>query len=72
MIDYRTFLEKKIRLSEGCGFDVPLEEINPALKPHSRAIVQWGLRGGAARNLCQLWTAQDGNADRNHAADRRA
>lgn len=46
MSDYRTFLEKKIRLSEGCGFDVPLEEINPALKPHTRAIVQWALRGG--------------------------
>lgn len=43
---YRAFLERKIRLDRGCGFEVPIEEINPALKPHTRAIVQWALRGG--------------------------
>jgi DNA modification methylase len=44
--DYRAFLEAKIRLDRGSGFEVALEDINPALKPHTRAIVQWALRGG--------------------------
>jgi DNA modification methylase len=45
-VEYREFLARKIRLDQGCGFEVPLEEINPALKPFTRAIVQWALRGG--------------------------
>lgn len=43
---YRSFLEGKVQLGNSFGFDVPLEEINPNLKPHTRAIVKWALRGG--------------------------
>lgn len=43
---YRQFLESKIKLDAHHGFDVDLEEINPHLKPHTRAIVKWALRGG--------------------------
>lgn len=43
---YRQFLEAKIRMAPAIGFDVPLDRINPALKPHTRALVQWGVRGG--------------------------
>lgn len=44
--EYRTFLKNKIKLAPSKGFDVPLEQINPALKPHTRDIVRWALAGG--------------------------
>lgn len=44
--DYITFLRGKIKLAPESGFVVDLAEINPALKPHTRAIVQWCIRGG--------------------------
>jgi hypothetical protein len=43
---YLQFLREKIRLARFDGFDVPLEGINPALKPHTRDIVRWMLKGG--------------------------
>lgn len=43
---YIDFLRAKIKLANFSGFDVPLEEINPELKPHTRAIVQWAVKGG--------------------------
>jgi DNA modification methylase len=46
VMNYRDFLERKIRMAPAIGFDVELDEINPALKPHTRALVQWGVRGG--------------------------
>jgi hypothetical protein len=45
-IDYRRFLEAKVKLGESAGFEVDIAEINPALKPFSRAIVQWAAAGG--------------------------
>jgi DNA modification methylase len=44
--DYESFLREKIKLAAFTGFDVPLEEINPALKPHTRDIARWVLKGG--------------------------
>lgn len=44
--DYIDFLRRKIKLASFSGFDVPLDAINPALKPHTRAIVQWCVKGG--------------------------
>jgi len=44
--DYSNFLRAKIRLAPAKGFDVPLEQINPNLKPHTRDIVRWALQGG--------------------------
>ncbi|ADE12166.1 DNA methyltransferase [Sideroxydans lithotrophicus] len=43
---YLEFLKGKIKLAALDGFDVDLEQINPHLKPHTRAIVQWALKGG--------------------------
>lgn len=43
---YREFLEAKVKLAPSRGFDVALEDVNPALKPHARAIVPWACSGG--------------------------
>lgn len=43
---YDQFLREKIKMASYKGFDVPLEEINPGLKPHTREIVRWALQGG--------------------------
>jgi DNA modification methylase len=43
---YNNFLRGKIKLAQRKGFDVPLEQINPGLKPHTRDIVKWALQGG--------------------------
>ncbi|WP_457825188.1 hypothetical protein, partial [Staphylococcus aureus] len=43
---YEEFLRQKIKLASFRGFDVPLEQINPALKPHTRDIVRWAVQGG--------------------------
>ena len=43
---YLDFLRNKIRLADFAGFDVAESDINPILKPHQRAIVQWAVRGG--------------------------
>lgn len=43
---YLQFLREKINLARFTGFDVPLEQINPALKPHTRDIVRWMVKGG--------------------------
>lgn len=43
---YLQFLREKIKLARFDGFDVPIEEINPALKPHTRDIVRWMVKGG--------------------------
>jgi DNA modification methylase len=44
--DYNDFLRAKIKLAQRKGFDVPLDQINPGLKPHTRDIVRWALQGG--------------------------
>lgn len=44
--DYNDFLRAKIKLAPRKGFDVPLKQINPGLKPHTRDIVRWALQGG--------------------------
>lgn len=46
MSDYRVFLEQKVKLDHACGFEVDEREMNPALKDHTRAMVQWALHGG--------------------------
>ena len=45
-MDYIDFLKGKIKLAEFGGFNVADSDINPILKPHQRAIVQWAVRGG--------------------------
>lgn len=43
---YLDFLKAKAVVAPVSGFDVELDDLHPWLKPHARAIVQWGLRGG--------------------------
>ena len=43
---YQEFLNSKIDISQESGFEVSLKEINPALKDHQKAVVQWAVRGG--------------------------
>lgn len=45
-LEYRAFLEAKVRLDHACGFEVEASELNPALKDHTRAGVKWALQGG--------------------------
>jgi DNA methylase len=45
-MDYEAFLRAKIKLAPFAGFDVDPAEINPALKPHTRDIVRWMVKGG--------------------------
>ena len=46
LAEYDAFLKSKIKLAQRKGFDVPLEQINTGLKPHTRDIVRWALAGG--------------------------
>lgn len=45
-MNYESFLQTKIIRAPESGFEVPEEEINPALKPHQRDAVRWALKGG--------------------------
>jgi DNA modification methylase len=45
-LDYRGFLEGKIRLAGSEGFDVDPADIHPWLKPHAAELTLWALRGG--------------------------
>mgnify|MGYP001059179361 CR=1 FL=1 len=44
--DYRAFLEAKIKMAPLRGVPIAAESVNPALKPHCRAIVPWLVKGG--------------------------
>ncbi|WP_307598512.1 DNA methyltransferase [Variovorax boronicumulans] len=46
VMEYAEFLRQKIKLASFTGFDVALENINPALKPHTRDVVRWMAKGG--------------------------
>lgn len=43
---YQEFLNTKIDISQESGFQIDISEINPALKDHQKAIVQWAVKGG--------------------------
>ncbi len=45
-MNYKEFLESKIKISEMEGNHCDLEEINTILKPHQKAIVKWAVEGG--------------------------
>lgn len=50
LIEYRLFLEGKIRLAQPEGLPCEISEINPALKPHNKLMVKWLVEGG--RRAC--------------------
>lgn len=43
---YHEFLTGKIKIAELSGFECELSDINPKLKSHQAAMVQWAVRGG--------------------------
>jgi hypothetical protein len=43
---YDEFLAEKVNFTSSHGFGVALTAVNPILKPHQAAIVQWAVRGG--------------------------
>lgn len=43
---YQEFLLSKIDIAKETGFDIPDDEINPALFPHARDAVRWAIKGG--------------------------
>lgn len=44
--DYQTFLANKVDFTSTCGVQVEAAAVNPILKPHQAAIVQWAVAGG--------------------------
>jgi len=48
--DYQEFLKAKVRMAESWGFEIEASEVNPILKPHQTAMVQWMVAGG--RRAC--------------------
>jgi DNA modification methylase len=46
MIPYEDFLRAKVAQAPSFGFDIELSEINPILKDHNKAMVQWAVEGG--------------------------
>ena len=50
-MDYVDYLKSKVALAPVSGFEVAVEDINPALKPHQRDAVQWLVRGGRRANF---------------------
>lgn len=46
MKSYDEFLDEKIEIARETGFEVALDDISPALKPHQKLAVQWAIKGG--------------------------
>jgi hypothetical protein len=47
---YTEFLKNKVRLATSNGFELSPTDINPAIKPHNRLMVEWMVKGG--RRAC--------------------
>lgn len=43
---YEEFLKSKVRLAGQSGFNISLDDVNPALKLHNRLMVKWAVEGG--------------------------
>ena len=51
MNDYEDFLKAKVRLAPKWGVsELDVRDVNPALKPHQKAMVKWSVEGG--RRAC--------------------
>lgn len=51
-MDYGEFLKSKVASAPKLGFDIEVEEINPILKDHQKAIVKWMVAGGRRGAFC--------------------
>jgi hypothetical protein len=47
---YSEFLKSKVRLAQQSGFELNINDINPALKLHNKLMVKWMVNGG--RRAC--------------------
>lgn len=45
-LEYASFLADKIQMAPAGGFEVSIDEINPILLPHHKAIIVWACAGG--------------------------
>jgi DNA modification methylase len=50
-MNYKEFLESKVRLAEKHGFEIDISNIHPLLKPHQRDVVYWNIKGGRRANF---------------------
>jgi len=46
LTEYERFLHEKVNFHRTYGFTIDPTEINPILKPHQAALVEWAIRGG--------------------------
>ena len=46
MKSYMDFLRAKIDIAPDTGFEISLDEVNPAAKPHERDSIVWAVKGG--------------------------
>ncbi|WPV66306.1 DNA methyltransferase [Chitinophaga sp. LS1] len=53
-IKYDEFLRRKVKLAGSNGFDVNIDEISTALKPHNRLMVKWNVEGGRRANFASF------------------
>lgn len=54
MIQYEDFLKRKVKLAKSTGFEIDINEINAALKPHNRLMVKWNIEGGRRANFASF------------------
>jgi SNF2 family DNA or RNA helicase len=73
-VNYIDFLHSKIDIAKDTGFDISLDDINPALKPHQKDSVKWAIKGGKralfeafglgktiqALEICRIITEREG------------
>lgn len=45
-MDYQSFLTSKIQMAPVGGFEISIDDINPILLPHHKAIIIWACAGG--------------------------
>ena len=45
-MDYLTFVQDKVAVASGTGFQISESDLHPILMPHQRDIVLWAVRGG--------------------------
>lgn len=51
---YMDFLKSKMAIAKDTGFEIDTSELNPALLPHQRDIIQWAIRGGRRAVFAQF------------------
>ena len=45
-MNYKEFLESKVKIAKDSGFEITENQVNPILKPHERDSVMWMVKGG--------------------------